>query len=121
GNLSTYSITTEKALFGEPSFEIDNKNGNLVMCSFYNDNKYGEDVANGFVYASYDPANGTALKSNYTPFSKEFIKELTSREPVGKGRLYTFSIRKTVLRNDGGALIVAESFIKDTHETPVAI
>ncbi len=121
GDLSTYSIHTDKAVFGEPSFETDNKNGNLVMCAFYSDEKREEDVANGFVYASFDPANGMPLKINYTPFSKEFITELTGRETSEKGRLYTFSIRKTFLRNDGGALIVAESYIRDTHETPVAV
>jgi hypothetical protein len=120
GDIKTYSIVTDKALFGEPAFDIDNKNGNLVMCAFYNDNKRAEDVANGFMFASFDPANGTPVKVNYTPFSKQFIAELTGREPNEKGRLYTFSIRKSLLRNDGGAAFVAESFIKDTHETPVA-
>ncbi|MDB5282873.1 MAG: hypothetical protein JWO06_1948 [Bacteroidota bacterium] len=121
GDLSMYSLITKKALFGEPSFEIDNKNGNLIFCGFYNDDKKAEEVANGFFYCSYDPANGTELKSSYIPFSTQFIAELTSRTSTEKGRLYTFNIKKTILRNDGGALIIAESFIKDTHETPLAV
>lgn len=121
GDFTRYSIVTEKAIFGEPSLDVDNKNGNLVFCAFYNDNKRGEEVANGFAYTSLDPVNGTVLHSKYTPFSKPFISELTSRESNDKGRLYTFNIRRTFLRNDGGALITAESFIKDTRETPMAL
>ncbi|MES2621259.1 MAG: hypothetical protein V4615_10435 [Bacteroidota bacterium] len=121
GQFSNYAITTEKETFGEPWFEIDNKNGNLVMTSFYDSKERDEDVANGFVYSSFDPANGTLIKVRYTPFSKEFIAELTGRENVTNQSLYTFNIRKSTLRNDGGSLIVAESFIKDTRETPVGV
>jgi hypothetical protein len=122
GDFALYSITTQKAIFGEPYFDIDNKNGNLIMCAFYNDNSQGEDVANGFTYSSFDPANGTLLKSIYTPFSKEFITELTGRaNNSDKGKLYTFTIRRVILRNDGGALILAESFIKENHEVPVSV
>ena len=121
GDFTTYGIITQKAIFGEPSFEIDNKNGNLVFCAFYNDSRRAEEAANGVVYSSYDPANGTALKSSYIPFSKQFITDLTNRETPDKGKLYTFTIKRIMLRNDGGAMILAESFIKDTHETPLAI
>ncbi len=121
GDFSNYSVSTAKAIFGEPWFEIDNKNGNLVMTAFYDDKERDEEVANGFVYSSFDPANGTPVKINYTPFSKDFIAELTGRENVTNKSLYTFNIRKSVLRNDGGALIIAESFIKDTREIPVGI
>jgi len=121
GEFSNYTITTEKEIFGEPWFEVDNKNGNLVMTGLYDAKERNEDVANGFVYSSFDPANGTLIKVRYTSFPKEFIAELTGRENVINQSLYTFSIRKTILRNDGGALIVAESFIKDTRETPVGV
>jgi hypothetical protein len=122
GEFGIYSISTEKEIFSEPWFELDNKNGNLVMTAFYDEKKrQDEQVANGFLYASYDPANGTPVKINYTPFSREFIAELTGRENVTNQSLYTFNIRKSVLRNDGGALIVAESFIRDVREVPVGV
>ncbi|HWB64132.1 MAG TPA: hypothetical protein VG603_11515 [Chitinophagales bacterium] len=121
GSLLTYSITADRSPFGEPWFDIDNKNNNLVMCSLYNSGQSGEDVANGFSYTVFDPLSGKVLRSAYTPFSEEFIKELTNREPAGPGKLYTFTIRKVILRNDGGALILAESYIKDSRETPVGV
>jgi len=121
GDLNLYSFSTEKAIFGEPYFDLDNRNGNLVVNGFYNDNKRAEEVANGFFYSSYNPATGALIKTNYTAFTSDFIKELTGRATTDKPKLYTFTIRRSVLRNDGGALIVAESFIKDTRETPVQV
>jgi len=121
GDFTTYRISTLKPLFGEPSFEIDNKNGNLVMCGFYNNTTTGEDVANGFLYTSYNPASGATVKTSYTLFSKEFMTALTGRAATETGKLYTFIIRKVILRNDGGAIIIAESLIKDTREVPINI
>ncbi len=121
GDFSTYNIHTEKAVFSDPYFEIDNRNGNLVMNAFYNDDKHAEDVANGFFYASYRPDSGTVIKSGYTPFTQDFIKELTGRAITDKPKLYTFTIRKSVLRNDGGSMILAESFIRDTREVPIQV
>ena len=120
-DFNMYSISTEKALFGDPNFEIDNRNGNLVMNAFYNDDKKAEEVAHGFFYTSYNPGTGALLKTGYTPFNQDFIKELTGRATTDKAKLYTFTIRKAVLRNDGGSLILAESFIRDTREIPIQV
>lgn len=122
GELNVYSILTQKPLFGQAAFETDNKNGNLVLCHFYNDGAPNEEAAaNGFFYGSYNPATGEKLNSVYFPFPGAFINELTGREMNNKNRLYTFNIKKTILRNDGGALIIAESFIKDTREIAVPL
>lgn len=121
GDFSMYSIITDRTIFGDPYFDIDNRNGNLVMNAFYNDNTTGEDVANGFLYSSYNPATGALIKTGNTPFTSDFIQELTGRPAKDKAKLYTFTIRRSVLRNDGGSLILAESFIKDTREVPVQV
>jgi hypothetical protein len=120
GDLALYSIATQKQFFGEPDFEIDNKNSNVVLCAFYNDDKHRlEDVANGFLYASYNPVTGAVIQQSYMPFPKQFMTDLTTREVTDRGKLYTFNIKRVVLRNDGGALILAESFIKDTRDASV--
>lgn len=120
GDFSNFTIGTDKEIFGEPWFELDNKNGNLVMSAFYDDKlKPDENAAKGFLFASFDPANGTPVHTVYSPFTKSFISELTGRENVSNTSLYTFNIRKSILRNDGGALVIAESFIKDSREQAV--
>jgi hypothetical protein len=120
GSASNYNLITEKALFSEPSFDIDSKNGNMVMTALYSESN-DKEASHGFLYASFDPANGTPVRTKYTPFSHDFITELTGRENKDVPKLFTFNIRKTLLRNDGGCLILAESFIKDTREQPVNI
>lgn len=117
GELSTYSIVTENLLFGKAEFELDDKNGNLVLCYFFDDGTpKDEAAAAGFFYGSYNPSSGEKITSVYLPFTSAFINELTGREMNNKNRLYTFNIKKVVLRNDGGALIIAESFIRDSRE-----
>jgi hypothetical protein len=44
------------------------------------------------------------------------MNELTGRQ-TSDTKLFTFNIKKVILRNDGGALFLAESLIKDTRET----
>lgn len=122
GDAAFYSLFTDKAIFGEPGFEIDNKNGNLIVSGFYDDDtRRGEGEANGFMYASFDPDNGTPVSKKYTLLDKEFMTELTNRSSNEQGKLYTFNVKKIMLRNDGGALIIAESFIKDTREAVSSI
>lgn len=122
GDGGYYSLYTDKAIFGEPGFEIDNKNGNLIISGFYDDDtRKGEGEANGFMYASFDPANGTPVSKKYTLLDKEFMTELTNRSSNELGKLYTFNVKKIMLRNDGGVLVIAESFIKDVRESVSAI
>lgn len=120
GEVSTYNIVLPKRIFGEPSIETDNKNGTLLLSAFYDDGaEAGEEVANGFLFLTMDGATGEWKSQTMTPFDKEFITTLTGRETRENGRLYTFNLKKTVLRNDGGGLVVAESFIKDEREVPM--
>lgn len=120
GDLNVYSILTERKLFGTAEIELDNRNGHLVLCHFFDDGtNRQEPSAAGFYYGSYHPETGEKVSSVYLPFSSQFVNELTGREMNGKNRLYTFNIKKTILRNDGGALIIAESFIKEDREVAI--
>lgn len=122
GDLKLYSIITNRKFFGSAFLEVDDKNKALNLCAFYDDgNQKGEAVANGFFFGTYNPETGETLSERYLPFSSAFMTELTGRDMGNKNWLYTFNIRKTVLRNDGGALIIAESFIKDTRESAVPV
>ena len=122
GKLTDYTIKCERALFGEPQFEIDNVNGNLIFCGFYDQKGDPADAAaNGFFYLQYDAATGTLKHSAYNIFTPLFMTSLTGRDAGSKyNRLYTFAIRKMLLRIDGGAMFTAESVIKDKKEVLVS-
>jgi hypothetical protein len=122
GQLTSYTIKCEKELFGEPQFDIDNVNGNLIFCGFYDEKGDPADAAaNGFFYLQYNAPSGVLKHSAYSPFSSAFMTSLTGRDAGGKyNRLYTFTIRKMLLRLDGGAMFTAESVIKEKREVLVS-
>ncbi len=113
-----YTITSGKKIFGDPYFEIDNRNNNLIFSGFFdNQEGTGEPAAYGAFYQTFKLSSGIQLSSNIQTFPENFIKELTGRDAsVSNNRLFTFGIKKIVQRNDGGVLIAAESFIKDKRE-----
>ena len=117
--LTNFTVKCKKAVFGEPQFEIDNVNGNLIFCGFYDENADASDpAANGFFYLQYDAATGELKHSAYNVFPPIFMTSLTGRDKYS--RLFTFNIKKILLRIDGGAMIVAEQLIKDKKEVMVA-
>jgi hypothetical protein len=121
GQLTSYTIKCEKEIFGEPQFELDNVNGHLIFCGFYDDKGDPADAAaNGFFYLQYDAPNGLLKHSMYNLFSNSFMTALTGRDASKYNRLFTFSIRKMLLRMDGGAMFTAESVIKDKREVMVS-
>ncbi len=122
GQLTSYTIKCEKEIFGEPQFEIDNVNGNLIFCGFYDQKGDPADAAaNGFFYLQYEAATGMLKHAAYNVFTSAFMTSLTGRDAGNKyNRLFTFSIRKMLLRLDGGAMFAAESVIKDKREVMVS-
>ena len=115
---TSYTLKCEKEIFGEPQFELDNVSGNLIFCGFYDQKGDAADAAaNGFFYLQYGAADGQLRHAAYNPFPTEFMATLTGRtvDPANN-RLFTFNIRKMLLRMDGGAMIAAESVIKDKRE-----
>lgn len=119
GNLTNFTVKCRKTIFGEPQFEVDNVNDNLIFCGFYDENADPADpAANGFFYLQYDAATGVLKHSAYNVFPPAFMTSLTGREKYN--RLFTFNIKKMLLRIDGGAMLVAEQLIKDKKEVMVS-
>ncbi len=111
------NITIDRNLFGEMYVDADNANNNLILTGFYDDdNPRNEPAAYGFFYVRLSADSGTVSAVTYTNFDTNFMSELTGKS-INENKLYTFNVRRAMLRNDGGILLIAESLIKDTRET----
>jgi len=124
GAFYTYTIETDNKSFGEVNVELDNKNQTFVVTSFYDvSSGKNEDAASGLQYNTYSTEDGKRKSAQLIPFPKPFIADLTGRPASENPKLFTFNIKRNILRNDGGAMILAESFIRDTREvtTPIGM
>jgi hypothetical protein len=122
GGFFTYNIETDNKNFGEVNVELDNKNEAFVVTSFYDSSPgKNEDAASGLQYNSYRTEDGQRIAAKTFPFPKSFIADLTGRPANENPKLFTFNIKKNILRNDGGAMILAESFIRDTREVSAPV
>ncbi|HEY0261460.1 MAG TPA: hypothetical protein VGB95_00415 [Chitinophagales bacterium] len=121
GEIKTLSIPMQKSIFGEPYIEIDNKNNHLLIAGFYDDEiTMSEAAAYGFFYKSYDYKTGITNDDRLVAFPDTFIQNLTGRQASeSNNRLYTFTIRKVLQREDGGILISAESSFRDKRQEAV--
>jgi hypothetical protein len=122
GATSSYAIKCDKEVFSEPQFEVDNLHDQLVFSGFYDQTGNPADpAATGFFSLSFKSLNGQLAQSSYARFPDAFIKDLTGREASpNNSRLFTFQVRKQILRHDGGALILAESVIRDKREVLIS-
>jgi hypothetical protein len=110
-------IKIERNLFGEFYFEADNVNNSVVLSGFFDDEiPNNEPAAYGFFFTALNADSGTVNAIKYTNFDAGFMNELTGKLNQDP-KLFTFNVKRVILRHDGGALIVAESLIKDTRET----
>ena len=116
-NALKIDIEIERNLFGELYVDADNTNNQLMLCGFFDDdNIRNEPAAYGFFYLSLNTDSGTVSKVAYSNFDANFMSELTGKA-TNENKLFTFNIKRIILRNDGGVLFLAESLIKDTRET----
>lgn len=87
-------------------FEVDNMNKQIIAAGLFSvDNP---ERAKGFFYLRYKPGSTDSALVNFTPFEESFLENLLTRDyRLGRG-LSDASVRETVLRRDGGALLVVE-------------
>ena len=106
-------LTEEGKYFNSAHFKVDNVNDNIVAAGFYTTDKYQTRGSEGIYYKVFNLNNPERNLINFEEFSPEFIARIKgSRKVKPNERLYTFEIKDILLRDDGGALLLAESFYK---------
>lgn len=100
-------------------FKVDNFRGTLVGAGFYTEDHRQPTHAEGVFYFVYDIRLQVSVVASYQPIPPEFIARIKGVRNVGRaGKLFSFIVEEMILRQDGGALIIAESFYKTFRRSP---
>ncbi len=103
----------EDLFFNNTRFKLDNLHQTLVAAGFYAADFRQPVYAEGVFFKVLDLAADTLSVSSYQEFAPEFIARIRGMRSTRRAtRLYTFIVDHLILRQDGGALLVAESYYK---------
>jgi hypothetical protein len=84
--------------------QYDNLNNNLVITGLYSDRNATR--AQGFYFFRYKP--GEINKMHILPFDETVLAEVHGKEVTASRGLSDFNVKKVALRQDGGAVLIAE-------------
>ncbi len=107
-NQKQYKISFEEKFISELTFKIA-KNGDLICAGFYSDLRTS--LLKGTCFFKINAANGKLYNSGVKEFDQEFLSQFMSERKAARGKeLYSYDMRKLILRSDGGAVLVAEQY-----------
>lgn len=104
-----YKTQLQDKFITDLSFNILNNDGSIVCGGFYSDK--GTFSIKGTFFMSIDPTTEAIKKQGVKQFDKEFLEEFMSENKASKGKeLYEYDLKRLVLRDDGGAVLIAEQY-----------
>jgi len=111
GTIST-DVKLANKFLTDVSAAADNINHRLVVAGFYSEQTtYG---VSGVFYISLSEDSLKESSIYSTPFSALFLQKFAA-DRKNKSELVNYSIDRLILRKDGGAVIVAESFFQSSR------
>jgi len=103
-----YDIALDKNFITDLGFNITDK-GLLAVAGFYS--AEGTSSIKGIVFMLADPAKGELIKKGNKEFDTKFLSLFDRKTLVKKNEeLYKYDLDNIIIRNDGGALLLAEQF-----------
>ena len=109
GLVRTIDFGFQQPIFKKLDLRVDNVNNTLVTSGFYTDTN-GEE-ARGFFYAVYDLGSKEVIAMEYIRFSARLIFDVTGKDSTKNvSGFYSFEVTDVILRYDGGATVIAESW-----------
>jgi hypothetical protein len=84
--------------------QFDNVHQDLAITGMYSDHNASR--AQGFYFVRYKP--GIDLKVHLLPFDESLLAEVNGKEVAISRGLTDFNVQKVALRQDGGAVVIAE-------------
>ncbi|MCB0606577.1 MAG: hypothetical protein H6562_21200 [Lewinellaceae bacterium] len=101
-----FQVPFQGRLTYDAHYTYDNMNKWLVATGFYGEKD--QHRANGYFYLRIDPNDPEGGILHFIPFDEELINSLDTKKNDRRDWLNEISVRETILRRDGGALLVAE-------------
>jgi hypothetical protein len=118
-----FSVSGEQRWMNNLAFKVDNENSHVVAAGFYSLDPKRITTAEGVFFVSFDLNGRRKQVETFVAFAPEFIAKIKgARQPSRHTeRLYTFVVDNIILRKDGGAIIVAESYQKTMRPRNTAV
>lgn len=109
-----YELKSDKQFLTDIGMCADNANKNMVVSGFYSDRTTYSTA--GIFYYSLSEDSLTEKKMITTPFPASYIQKfIGERKDVKTNELTNFSIDRVLVRRDGGAGIIAESYFESSR------
>ncbi|MCC7232857.1 MAG: hypothetical protein IT242_07940 [Bacteroidia bacterium] len=111
---SADEIKLEDKFLTDVALSVDDRNNQILVAGFYSDrNTYS---TAGVFYYAWREDSMKAGQVAVTPFSQNYLMKFIGEQKDLKSReLLNYSIDRLVLRQDGGAVIVAESYYQTSR------
>lgn len=107
-NLKEYKVNLDPKFISDMRMTINEK-GDIVCAGFYS-NKSSASIIGAF-YVKIDKETKEITKQGTMDFRPDFLSQFMSEKKIEKGKeLYDYILRHLVLRDDGGAILVAEQY-----------
>ncbi len=110
--VSSNEIKIEDKFLTDVGMAADNLNKKVVVAGFYSDQTTYSTA--GIFYFSVNEDSTTQAVIKSSSFSSAFLSKFLGERKLNSKELINYSIDRLILRKDGGAAILAESFYQST-------
>jgi hypothetical protein len=107
-NLKEYKVSLDPKFISDVKMTVDEK-GDIICAGFYS-NKSSNSIIGAF-YLKIDKLTKEITSQGTKDFPMDFLSQFMSEKKASKGKeLYDYILKHLVLRDDGGAILVAEQY-----------
>jgi hypothetical protein len=103
-----YTVNLKKNFITDMQITVRD-NGEIIGSGFYSEN--GTTTIKGTFFVALDNRSKSIGKEHVQEFNEQFLTEFMSERKARKGKeLYKYDLKRFQLRDDGGAVLIAEQY-----------
>jgi len=116
----TYTVRYKDLFITDLAFRIA-PDGDFVCAGFYSNNSSRSTIRGTFSFY-IDAEDGQLYRTGNRAFDEAFLAQFMSPRKARRGReLYEYALRDLIVRNDGGAVLVAEQYFMRQIQTSTSL